>query len=263
MAQQIQPSVFLVAATAIDTSGLQAYLQHIKAPNWTTDSKNDHEVLTEIAGKSCYMSFDTSLNQNLTRVGARNNEDYIQDGLIATRHGSVLEHSSVSFIITDVTRVVTHELIRHSTGTAISQLSGRYVSTDELYYFLPKHIADNAFARGLFVNEFQHQENTARRLRQLLVNENTSFAVKKQVTSAIRRIIGNGATNQIMFTGNHRAWRNIIEQRVNEHAEEEIRITIAEVARQLQFMYPAIYADMTIVLDEHGLPTATFKHTKV
>ena len=66
-----------------------------------------------------------------------------------------------------------------------------------------------------------------------------------------------------MFTGNHRAWRNIIEQRVNEHAEEEIRITIAEVARQLHFMYPAIYADMTIVLDEHGLPTATFKHTKV
>ena len=152
MAQQIQPSVFLVAATAIDTSGLQAYLQHIKVPNWTTDSKNDHEILTEVAGKSCYMSFDTSLNQNLTRVGARNNEDYIQDGLIATRHGSVLEHVSVSFIITDVTRVVTHELIRHRAGTAISQLSARYLTTDELYYFLTKHIADDALARSLFVN---------------------------------------------------------------------------------------------------------------
>lgn len=263
MAKQIMPSVFLVAATAIDHSGLQKYLEHIKAPDWTSDSTNDHEVLTEVAGKSCYMSFDTALNQNLTRVGARTNEKYIQEGIIATRHGSVLEHSSVSFIITDVTRVVTHELVRHSTGTAISQLSGRYVSTDELFYYLPKHIAENALARSMFIGEFQHQEATARRLRELLVNENTPFALKKQVTSAIRRIIGNGATNQIMFTGNHRAWRNIIEQRVNEHAEEEVRIIVAEIARQLQFMYPAIYADMVITLDENQFPTATFTHNKV
>lgn len=263
MAKQITPGVFLVASTHIDHTGLDAYFKHIGVQDWHSDSTNDHEILTEVAGKSCYMSFDTSLNQNLTRIGGRSNEQYIQEGIIGARHGSVLEHSSVSFIIVDVSRVVTHELIRHRAGTAFSQLSGRYVSTDELCYYLPTHIADNALARSAFIGEFRHQEDTAKRLRQLLVSDQTPFAAKKQITSAIRRIIGNGATNQIMVTGNHRAWRNIIEQRVNSHAEEEIRVAIAEVARQLQFMYPAIYADMQLTLDDHNLPTITFQHSKV
>lgn len=262
MAKKVTPKAFMIAATAIDHPGLEAYFAHLGV-KWASDSKNDHEVLTEIAGKSCYMSFDTSLNSNLTMVNGRKNEKYIQEGIIAAKHGSVLEHCTVSFMITDVSRVVTHELVRHGVGTAFSQLSGRFVSTEELCYFLPSDIAKSPAAAKALHEAFEAQEKTAAYLRNALLPEGSPFSLKKKITSAIRRIFGNGATNQIMVTGNHRAWRNIIEQRVQPAAEEEIRVIIADIARQLQFMYPAIYADMVLSLDEEGLPSVNFGHSKV
>jgi thymidylate synthase (FAD) len=263
MARPTSPKAFLIAETVVDEAAIKAALGSLGVEDWKSDAEDPAALLTEFAGKSCYMSFDTALNQNLTKVGGRNNHDYIQQGIIANHHGSVLEHSTVSFFITDVSRVVTHELIRHRAGTAFSQTSGRYVRTDEISYYIPRDIYDQGGeVLATFTDAFRQMEANARKLAEASKITSLGFDIKKKLTSAFRRIIGNGQANNIVVTANHRAWRHMIEMRTDPHAEEEIRVLYAEISRQLRAKFKAIYADAVVTVVD-GIEVTKFQHSKV
>lgn len=263
MAKPVHPQAFLIAETKIDLDAVRAALTPLDAGHWLPTSEGtDADYLVEFAGKSCYLSFDTSLNQNLTKVGTRSTHDYIQQGIIANKHGSVLEHATVTFFITNVSRVVTHEIIRHRAGTAFSQTSGRYVRTDEVGMYLPRDIACNPAAVQTWKRAIRQMEDNARELAEVTGISDKPFALKKKLTSAFRRIIGNGQANHIVVTANHRAWRHMIEMRTDPHAEEEIRVVFADISRQLRERFAMIYAD-AIVTEEDGIEVTTFKHSKV
>jgi thymidylate synthase (FAD) len=244
----VVPKVFLIAETLLHEEGRGAFLAAIGAPaDWRTDAASDAEELCEIAGKSCYLSFSADLNKNLTRVGGRSNFDYLQAGIVGTRHGSVLEHATVTLAFVDVSRVFTHELVRHRAGAAYSQVSGRYVRTDELGYFLPSAIAANEEAAAIFAMAFKSMEIWAMDLAAIFDIDNLkNFNLKKTLTSAFRRLIGNGQANHIVATFNHRALRNIIELRTSRHAEEEIRLVFSKVFALVRCRYPALYADARV-----------------
>lgn len=244
MPKIVVPKVFLIAETLLYEEGRNDFLGAIGAPPaWTTDAASDAEELCEIAGKSCYLSFSTDLNKNLTKVGGRSNFDYLQAGIVGTRHGSVLEHATVTLAFVDVSRVFTHELVRHRAGAAYSQVSGRYVRVDELGYFLPKVIRGGR-AEEIFSLAFTTMESWVRELESIYqIDEMKDFNLKKVLTSAFRRLIGNGQANHIVATFNHRALRNIIELRTSRHAEEEIRLAFAAVFALVRDRYPALYAD--------------------
>ncbi len=146
----VTPKVFVIGESTQIKEGMEAMLDHLGVPDWHTDAVSDAEMLSEVAGKLCYMSFDTDLNKNLTRTGMRNNEQYLQEGIIATKHGSVLEHTVVNFVLLDVSRVLTHELVRHGDGTAFSQESGRYVRR-ELGMFIPSIISEQPALLEAFI----------------------------------------------------------------------------------------------------------------
>lgn len=256
------PVIFRVAETKIDVSGINDMMAFLGAEDWSIPDAEDSAILSEIAGKSCYMSFDTSLNKNLTRVNARANTEYLQEGIIAHKHGSVLEHSSVSLFIADVSRVVTHELVRHRAGTAFSQLSGRYVRTDATFY-VPDCISASPEATARFYGAIKSAREAVKDLEDILKIDGLPFAEKKKVTSAIRRIVGNGQANSILLTANHRAWRHMIEVRTDEGAEEEIRKLFVKVALFFKNEYPAIYDDMEFQESDTGIPVVTFKTSKV
>jgi thymidylate synthase (FAD) len=263
MAKPIHPKAFLIAETRVDEDAISAALKHLGVESWTSDAATDADLLTEFAGKSCYMSFDTSLNQNLTKVGGRNNHDYIQQGIIANKHGSVLEHATVTFFLANVSRVVTHEIVRHRAGVAYSQTSGRYVRNDEISYYIPKDIYDEGgHVLATFTDAFQQMEENARKLVSASNIDSKSFSLKKRLTSAFRRIIGNGQANHIVVTANHRAWRHMVEMRTDPHAEEEIRVVFADISRQLRERFPTIYADAQ-VSEVDGIEVTKFEHSKV
>jgi thymidylate synthase (FAD) len=71
--------------------------------------------LIEFAGRVCYDSLGKG----------RPSAEY-HANILASGHGSVTEHASITFLIEGVSRALTHELVRHRVGTAISQecLSG-------------------------------------------------------------------------------------------------------------------------------------------
>ena len=165
----------------------------------------------------------------------------------------------MTFFLTNVSRVVTHELVRHRAGTAFSQTSGRYVRSDEIDMYLPDELAVYPEAVAVFqrANE-QMEDNLAELVKVTGIETMTNFGLKKRLTSAFRRILGNGQANHIVMTGNHRAWRHIIEMRTSVHAEEEIRVVMGDVAQQLKAKFPTIYGDMECSDGEW-----TFAHSKV
>lgn len=267
---------FIIAQTEMVEEGLQEMLNELGVPDWETAASSSCEKLTEVAGKLCYLSFSTELNKNLTRVGTRNNHDYIQDQLIGVKHGSVLEHSSVSVATLNCSRVLTHELVRHRAGTAFSQVSGRFVRSDKIGYYEPRvfsaieELTDQVdfgtaqLLKDMMREEFERQESVQRRFSNILkLDSLKDFGLKKMLTSAIRRMIGNGQTNHILITANHRSWRHILEARSAPGAEEEARLWAYQVWQQLVKRYPAIYADSYTELGMFDIPQIVFKHSKV
>lgn len=258
----VEPKVFLIGETVALNPGLSDMLDHLDVPDWGTDAHSETELLSEIAGKLCYMSFDTELNANLTRTGGRNNEQYLQEGIIATKHGSVLEHTVVNFVLLDVSRVLTHELVRHGDGTAFSQESGRYVRR-ELGMFIPDIIRENPELLAGFVRAAENIEAQYNELVELSgINESTDFGWKKKMTSALRRVLPEGRANAIFFSANHRALRHIIQMRTDRHAEEEVRRAFYPVFLAMKERYPAIYADGMVEMVD-GLAEVRFAHEKV
>ena len=260
MGQLVNPRAFLIAETKVDYAAMDHALLSLGVDGWASDGGTDADVLTEFAGKSCYMSFDKNLNLNLSKVGGRPNSAYIQDGIIGNKHGSVLEHSTVTFFLTNVSRVVTHELVRHRAGTAFSQTSGRYVRSNDVDMYLPDELKMYPEAVRIYERAVREmEENLAELVQVTHIEEMQDFAMKKRLTSAFRRIVGNGQANHLVMTANHRAWRHIIEMRTSVHAEEEIRVIMGDVAQQLKDKFPTLYGDMSL----NNVGEWVFAHSKV
>lgn len=251
----VTPTVFLVAKSEFANAGLQAYLQEIGNPTWRPDSGvSDGENLIEAAGRMCYRSWqpydpkkpDCS-NPNVTRT-REGNLEYIQN-VIGHGHGSILEHVSLSFIAHNVSRVFTHELVRHRVGAAYSQESLRYVRLEDIKFWIPESLKSHP----KFEKFEQFVKNTVGALEQgqgwlanfFDIDNEKSFAVKKVLTSMFRRFAPIGLATTIMFTYNLRTLRHVIALRTSEHAEEEIRIVFDEVARICKEQYPNVFHDMS------------------
>lgn len=260
----VKPEVYIVGETQVDNFELQRYLDDIGAPEWKTDATSGSEMISEVMGRLCYRSFDVALNKNLTRV-RDGNEVYLKN-VIGSKHGSVFEHSSVNFIFRNVSRVATHELVRHRAGTAISQESLRFVRLDKLDYFVPSCVSEseNKEIPRYFEEMFVQAELFLQRLNNFarIDSSDKSFALKKELTSAFRRIIPDGITTTIGWSANFRTLRHVIELRTSRHAEEEIRILFAEVAKKCFGRWPNLFQDH-VVEEYNGIAEIRFESSKI
>jgi thymidylate synthase (FAD) len=239
------PKTFLVGYTVPDLDGITQYLEYTGQKEFLKDWQQglvDHinpaECLVSLFAKLCYKSLVIGKNSNITKTRS------IKDNLlnvIASGHGSVFEHPSINFITTDCSRVMSHELVRHRVGTAYSQTSGRYCAIDDDMdiVFPPEYLDDRV--TELLNQHTQHTIMIAKLLQKELLPENADFAVKKKITSAIRRIAPNGQTNEIAWSMNFRTLRHVIEMRTSHHAEWEIRYVFNEVAELISKQWPMIF----------------------
>lgn len=241
----IEPQVFLIGESTVNKEGLSAFLTHLGAPEWSSNASTDIELLTEVYGRACYKSFGTELNPNITRVRG-SNETYISN-VIEKGDGSVLEHGVVNFFFCDVSRVFTHELVRHRVGTAMSQESLRYVRLTDLDWYAPICIQENAAAMTIFEKTMDGLSNLQKDLSELYELDTTNdFNFKKQITSAMRRIAPIGLATNIGWSCNMRTLRHVIEMRTAPGAEEEIRIVFSKVADIAIERWPNLFADYEV-----------------
>jgi len=245
----VQPRVYLIGQSQIDFSQLREMLGALgetTALDWLSrteaSSKSQGELLTEVAGRICYKSFGVGLNPNITKI-RKDSKEYLENTL-AKGDGSIFEHASCTFAFLNVSRVFTHELVRHRVGVAISQESLRYVRPNSLGFWLPPDLSDK---KGEVKAIVEGIEEDYRRLEDTYKWEEMDFDQKKRVTSALRRIAPDGMSTSIIWTANHRTIRHVIAMRTAESAEVEIRYVFDKVAAIMKERFPLIYQDFESV----------------
>lgn len=259
--KHVEPKVFLVGESCVVEEGLEAFLEHAGASGWTTDAPSGGEKLTEIYGRLCYRSFKPGLNPNVTRV-REGNAAYIGN-ILKAGHGSVLEHGVLNFIFADVSRVFTHELVRHRVGTGISQESLRYVRLEDLSAWAPVHIREDEKAMEIFARTFEQLEAVQAELAEHFgIADEKSFDTKKKLTSAFRRLAPIGLATTIGWSCNFRTLRHVIEVRTDPHAEEEIRLVFGKLFEVVHARYPNVMGDYTVEMID-GLPWVRSEHRHV
>lgn len=240
------PTVHLIARPQLDLDGMRAYLEDVGGESWLErrlgeeDQASPGEMLVEFGGRACYRSWEPGLNPNVTRV--RTDRMKYFANILRSAHGSVLEHANYSFALRNVSRVFTHELVRHRAGSAFSQESLRYVRLTEIGFRVPpalEPVRDQVVSIVEQLEEFQ--VSAASELG--IDEEGVPFHVKKEVTSALRRLAPIGLSTDIMWTANARTLRHVIEMRTAEGAEEELRLVFDQVARIMQAEAPGLFQD--------------------
>jgi thymidylate synthase (FAD) len=257
------PQVFLIARPSIDVEGMRGYLVDVGGESWlqrrldeSAGAPNGGELVVEFGGRACYRSWEPGLNPNVTKVRT-DQRDYFAN-ILRSAHGSVLEHANYSFALRNVSRVCTHELVRHRAGSAFSQESLRYVRLADIGFRVPpalEPVREQVLAIVEQLEEFQ--VSAASELG--IDEEGVPFHVKKEVTSALRRLAPIGLSTDIIWTANARTLRHVIEMRTAPGAEEELRIVFDRIARTMQAEAPGLFQDFVLQDDGSWVP----EHHKV
>src|SRR5436190_15918234 len=168
-----EPSVYVLGRQSVDNAELDRFLAD-HGVSWQTDSEVAGEVLTETAGRVCYMSFAKP------RPGG--NAAYLTH-IKEVGHGSVLEHAVWNLLITGVSRSLTHELVRHRAGFGYSQLSQRYVDESVAEYVEPDIIANDPELHALWLDAVGHAHaayvNLAAKVTEKMADEPDRTARRK------------------------------------------------------------------------------------
>ena len=246
--------VFAVAETAPLRVQLIAKSEFVAPPDvpWSTDADGG-QALVEFAGRACYQSWSKPNPKTATNAG------YLQH-IIDVGHFSVLEHASVSFYITGISRSCTHELIRHR-HFSYSQLSQRYVPENESQIVVPPGMEDDDELRRILVDAADASRATyaelLSRLEAKFADQPNAILRRKQARQAARAVLPNATETRIVVTGNYRAWRHFIAMRASEHADVEIRRLAIACLRQLAVVAPAVFGDFQISALADGTEVAT------
>jgi thymidylate synthase (FAD) len=227
---------------------------HFESPEdvpWTTDADGG-QALAEFAGRACYQSWKKPNPATATNAG------YLRH-ILEVGHLSVLEHGSVTFYLTGISRSLTHELIRHR-HFSYSQLSQRYVPERNAAMVEPDVIAEDPELHAKFV---EGSEAAVRLYTELLEGLEKRFADvpnatlrRKQARQAARAMLPNATETRIVVTGNYRAWRHFVAMRASEHADVEIRELAVACLRELQRLAPNVFGDFTISALDDGTEIA-------
>lgn len=257
----VEPKVFLIGETRIIEDGLKDYLAHVGVPDWTSDAPSDSERLSEVMGRLCYRSFEPGLNPNVSKI-RKGNGPYLSN-ILKVGHGSVIEHPVLNFVFSDVSRVFTHELVRHRAGTAASQESLRFVRLDKLSAYAPTHITENEEGMKIYAEAMEKLEEVQIKLAEVYdIDNQKNFGIKKKLTSAFRRVAPIGVATTIGWSCNFRTLRHVIEMRTEPSAEEEIRLVFGQVYELLKDRYPNLLGDYEVEMVD-GLPWVKTEYRKV
>jgi thymidylate synthase (FAD) len=261
----VTPKTYFVGYTSANYPEILRYLRDTDQSEFADaieqahqEGLSDGEILVSMYAKLCYSALTTRKNENISRV-----RDIYANllGTIESGHGSVFEHCQLNFVVSNCSRVFTHELVRHRVGTAFSQTSGRYVRTDKLDLVIDP-ILDPINVEIMDLQEILEKWYDAAVEKMGLSEEGLPFATKKKITSALRRMLPNGQANEMGFSLNLRTLRNTLVMRTSEHAEWEIRLVFNQIADLVKASYPSLFADVrTEMID--GLLKYTFANTKL
>jgi len=260
------PGIVMIARPQTNVAGLAGFLEgfdeELRFPEYLDDPTPlpGSSQLCKVAGQACYASWGPRRTKN------ENAAAYFER-LTSAGHGSVLEHSNFSFLLYGISRSVTHELVRHRAGVGVSQLSQRYVSGNVLRFVERPEYRGDAELHALFEERAdraaaEYEEMAGRLLERQeggtsLLSADYKTDARKKVQQTARSLLPNETEAPMVFTGNVRALRHIVEMRADAHAESEIRTLAVRLFLCLVTVDPILFGDYQLLT----LPDGTYKVT--
>jgi len=192
-------------------------------------STPDPEKAVTVAAKLCYS--DSTIAELEDKVRGISVEKFL-DKILSMGHNSILEHASFSFGIDGISRVTSHQLVRHRVAS-YSQQSQRYVNlagSDE--YVVPETIAGDDALNAEY--------------RELLKNIHALYS--RMVEAGIpkedaRYLLPNAACTKIIVTMNARELLHFFKLRCCERAQWEIRDMATRMLTLAKEAAPVIFKD--------------------
>jgi thymidylate synthase (FAD) len=228
--------VYLISQPTIDWAQYRKFADDEHLPDdlyWVNPASNA-ELLVELAGRLCYMSYGK---------GRKTNREFL-DNIIESGHFSVLEHANFTFFITGVSRSLTHELVRHR-HFSFSQLSQRYVDESEADMIYPSAFSpeDADIAARVFDQARGAYRALVQRMEEKFADEPNSTLRRKLARQAARAVLPNATETKIAVTGNVRTWREFIQKRAIPQADPEIRKLAAMIYDVLLERAPGLFRE--------------------
>jgi len=150
--------------------------------------------------------------------------------LIKAGHHSAIEHASFTFIVDKISRVCSHQLVRHRLAS-YSQQSQRYVEYKRnLEYVIPQSIKNKKDLSQKF-EEFQQQS----------FNLYKYFLKNKISSEDARYVLSNAFPTQIIITMNARELLHLFTLRCCERAQWEIREMAYRMLNKVKKVAPTIF----------------------
>lgn len=238
------PEVYLVGQTQFNTHEFDRFLDDQEMDiNTEQFAGSPGEQLVESGARACYMSFGSG----------RPTAEHLEN-IRASNHGSVVRHSTATLMITGVSRGLTHELVRHGAGTAISQSSSRYIPARKLGFVVPPEVQGDAVLENAFqahcLTALTQYEMAVGRLTDKLVQghpQDSKTAARKTARGAARAWLPIGLAQVIQFTFNIQSFRHVLRMRGSSGAEKEIIKLAQLMAPVAKHLWPHLCDDVVVL----------------
>jgi thymidylate synthase (FAD) len=149
--------------------------------------------------------------------------------VLSLGHTSVIEHASFTFAISDVSRSLTHQLVRHRIAS-YSQQSQRYVNLKDPQYVSPPTIEKNKKMKKAYEDTMQ-----------VIWEQYNKLLDMKIPAEDARYVLPNATCTNIMVTMNARSLLNFFELRCCLHAQWEIRQLANKMLTEVKKVAPEIF----------------------
>ena len=178
------------------------------------------EELLEHAGRVCY------------RTESKGEPGEFIQGRIREGHESIIEHASLTFEISGISRACSHQLVRHRLAS-YSQESQRYVDLSDPKLVVPPSIAEKPAAMRVWDGLVGQMKEAYRELRRLSIRKEDA-----------RFLLPNATATRIVVTMNFRELRHFFKVRCDRAAQWEIRALAKEMLKLAYQIAPSVFEDL-------------------
>lgn len=149
--------------------------------------------------------------------------------LVELGHLSPVEHISFTFAIEGVSRVLSHQLVRHRIGVSYSQKSQRYVKEDQFEYIIPPSIEKNPEGERIFREQMARIQEVYNALTKLVPAEDARY------------VLPNATETKLVVTYNARSLYHFFQLRCCRRAQWEIRHLAEQMLQEVEKVAPHIF----------------------
>ena len=157
--------------------------------------------------------------------------------------------------------------MRHRAGFGYSQLSQRYVDESDAAFVVPPAIQGDEEAESAWLAQVESAQASYVQAVKHMMDRSSWVEDKTQrrklAREAARSVLPNGTETKIVVSGNIRAWRTMLELRLGEGAEREIRRLAEKVLETLRAETPRFFADFELYAAEDGAQAGRVAYHKI